>query len=114
MTLSDVERRILDLAVEDSYALSEIVSRLGDAFPKLASKEVKELTKETIRALYEKGLIEITKLEFPEGPEPAVRQNEALVALADDFNWVQLKHWRPHVRVVATAAGRAAFYARYA
>ena len=112
MSLSDIERRILDLVFEDSYALSEIVSRLGDAYDELPPKEVKKLARATIHALFEVDWIEITKLESPEGTEPTLERSAAETALADDLNWLELKSWRPHIRVVATAAGREAYYSR--
>jgi hypothetical protein len=110
MSLSVFERRILDLAVEDSYALAEIVLRVRDAYPDHPHRDVKEETRATIHALFRKGLIEVTKLEKPEGPEPALKGAAALVALDDDFNWIEMKHWRPHIRIVASSRGQAAFY----
>jgi hypothetical protein len=109
MNESSVERIVLDLAVEDSYALSEIVSRVRQARPGLSAKQTKELARKTVEEMLDAGLITATRLESPEGPESSLDREAAKEALADDLTWLELPHWRPHVRIVATSAGTEAY-----
>lgn len=109
MNESSVKRIILDIAVEDSYALSEIVSRVRHARSGLSAKQAKEVARKTVDELLDAGLIAVIRLESPEGLESSLDPEAAKQALADDLTWLELPHWRPHVRIVATAAGSEAY-----
>lgn len=110
MRETNIQRIILDLAVEDSYAPSEIVSRLRQADPGLSSNEAKEFARRTVEEMLDTGLLTVTKLEAPGAPEMPLDNGAARVALADDLTWLELPHWRPHPRITATAAGKEAYY----
>ena len=109
MNESSVERIILDLVVEDSYALSEIVSRVRHSRSGLSTKHAKELARKTLEEMLDAGLISATRLESPEGLESSLDHEAAKEALADDLTWLELPHWRPHIRIVATLTGREAY-----
>jgi hypothetical protein len=109
MRLTAAERLVLDLVVEDSYALSEVVSRLRDAHRELGVSDVKQLARATVHGLLEAGLVGIATLETPGAGESEIASDAAHAALADDLNWLELKRWRPHVRVFATTAGQEAY-----
>lgn len=52
MSLTVVERRIPDLAVEDSYALSEIVARVRDEYPELPPLAAKAHIRTVVHSLF--------------------------------------------------------------
>jgi hypothetical protein len=105
-----MQRIILDLAVEDSYAPSEIVSRIRQTDPGLSSNEAKKLARKTVEEMLDIGLVTVTKLESPGGLELPLDHDAARTALAEDLTWLELPHWRPHPRIAATAAGKEAYY----
>lgn len=96
---------ILDLAVEDSYALSEVVARIRQRHNELSEREAKQVARSAVGEMVDAGWIAITRLDNPGGIEVQLGTEEAKNALADDLNWVATPHWRSHVRVVATSAG---------
>jgi hypothetical protein len=101
-----VRHTILDLAVEDSYALSEIVSRVQQDCNEISEGYARDLARRCVELMLDEGLIEVTRLETPSGPESVVDSREARIALADDLAWRPAKHWRAHIRIVATPSGR--------
>jgi hypothetical protein len=113
MSETNLQRIILDLAVEDSYALSEVVSRVRQSNASLSLTTARELARRTVQEMLHAGLIVVTRLESPNGPEATLDHDTASQALADDLTWLELKHWRPHVRVVATPAGEEAYHQGY-
>lgn len=106
----DLERTILDLAVEDSYSLPEVISRVRNTRSGLSARAAKEITRRTLEQMLDKGLITVTRLEKPEGDEQDLDYQKAKVALADDLSWVDLQGWRAHPRIAATEVGKKAYY----
>jgi hypothetical protein len=104
-----ISRIVLDLVVDDSYALSEIVSRIRQGCAGLSQREAKQLARTTITRMLDAGWIAITRLDRPGAPEVELDPPDAKSALADDLNWVEPAHWRSHVRVVATSEGEDAY-----
>ncbi len=110
MTNPSALQAILDIAVEDSYALSEVVSVIRQTQTTISSADAKALARKTVAQMLERGLLAVTRLEVPGGKEVELGRDEAISALADDLAWLELPHWRPHVRILATQQGRAAYY----
>ena len=110
MSASSIRQVILDLAVDDSFALSEIVSRVRQEQAELSASEAKQLARKNVEEMLELGLVEVTRLENPSDAELPLDRDAAKIALMDDLSWLPSTHWRAHVRVVATAAGREAYY----
>ena len=112
MKLSAEHRAILDLVVEDSYALSEIIWRLRGAHPELPPPELQRLAKKSITELLDVGLVELTQLDEKLGEETALDTQSASRAIENDLNWLEPRDTGPQVRVVATESGEAAYYNR--
>lgn len=110
MTDLDLERIILDLAVEDSYGLPELIARVEGVQPDLSKAEVRQLVRVCVRNMVESGLLLVTRLTVPGGDEPELDHASALEALSDDLEWIDSLHWRSHARVVATERGRKRYY----
>jgi hypothetical protein len=110
VTFSDMQRLILDLAVEDSYSLPELVARALGVQPGGSKGEWRKIVQACTREMFESGLLEVTRLEEPGGSEVALDHDAAEQSLADDLEWVDGSRWRPHVRVVATQQGRDKYY----
>ena len=109
MTDSELRHIILDLVTEDSYALSEIVAKIRDAHPGHTMAEARSLARRGALSLIADGLVVATWLETPSGPEKVLDPSATEVAMADDLAWLFHNSWRPHVRLVATALGEAAY-----
>ncbi len=110
MTDPDIRRAILDIAVEDSYALSEVVAQVHAVRPELSPSSAREITKSAVEELLDAGLIAVTQLDTPNGSERELTTSEARAAIADDLGWMDLPSWRTHARVCATHLGREAYY----
>jgi len=110
MSNRSIEQIVLELVVEDSYALSELVSRIRQEHAELSEREARRLARDSVKEMLSDGLVEITRLETPGGPESVVDHNAARLELDDDLSWMTAKHWRVHVRVVASAAGRERYF----
>ena len=107
-----IQLDILDLVIEDSFALSELVARVRQAHPSLSRRDATERAKETLIAMLRSDLIRVTRLEAPGDEEQALDYSAAMTAFDDELNWLELRHWRPHARVVATDEGQKVFYRR--
>lgn len=110
MSHSSSRRIVLELLVDDSYALSEIVSRIRDARPELSAPDARQLATEAVLELLGRGLIEALHLERPNDAEVSLDLNASLIALKDELAWLPSTYWRPHVRVTASSAGKEAYY----
>jgi hypothetical protein len=106
MTDTNIRRVILDLAVEDSYAPSEIVARVHRVYTHQPASEVRELVRKAVGEMLDLGLLGATWLESPGDPEAVLEANAARAALGDDLAWLAHNHWRPHPRITATSLGR--------
>ena len=106
---SPANRAILELTIDDSYALSEVVARLRSLQPRLAPNEARELARSSVLELVERGFVTITRLHEPGAEESEMSAQDARLALQDDLCWLEIPHWRPHLRVVATAEGAEAY-----
>jgi hypothetical protein len=102
----------LDLAVEDSYALSEIVSRIRQTNPGLSAAEAKRVARATVEEMVKQGYLNVCKLDEPNGVETVLDPIAAIVAVADDLAWPEADRWRPHIRISATDAGKEEYYHR--
>ena len=110
MSNRSIEQIVLDLVVEDSFALSELVSRIRQEHAGLSEREARLLARDSVKAMLSDGLVQITRLETPSGPELPVDLTAARLELDADLSWMTAKHWRAHVRVVASAAGKERYF----
>lgn len=111
MALTGLQRAILDLVVEDSFALTEVVSRVRRQGPGPSDRDATSMVKAAVRELLESGMVRLTEMESPQSGERDLDDRAAHVALDDDLAWVDSPITRRHVRVVATSKGQEAFYA---
>jgi hypothetical protein len=111
MTLTTVHRAILDLLVEDSYGLWEIVWRLQDLFPERSTAEVTSAAREGVQELLDAGLISVWRLQEVGGEELPVPEGEIGSELAKESNWIGPQDNGSQIRILATEAGERAYYA---
>ncbi|MDP9350592.1 MAG: hypothetical protein M3P51_03495, partial [Chloroflexota bacterium] len=88
MMPSQIDRAILDLVVEDSYDLMEVVARLRDLLPDESEPEVQQIAQERARQLLTDGLIAVWIVETVGGEEVCLPSHEAEAALAKEGNWL--------------------------
>lgn len=110
MKASTLEHTILDLTVEDSYALSEILNRVSGLEGGGRRGAIRAEVREAVLRMLSSGLLVATWLEEPDGPEEPLDESVARQALADDLEWVFGGPWRPHMRVCASALGRERYF----
>lgn len=110
MSISPIDRAILDLAVEDSYDLLEVQSRVQDLLS-VPEEDAMRITQEHVRQLFTDGLLSVWKAQELGGDEEILPPDEAVQALADDSIWVRPEVGFPRVRILATEAGERAYYA---
>jgi hypothetical protein len=110
MNTWNAERLILDLAVEDSFALSEIVARIRQAREDLPVTAIRNLARDAVLSMLARDLIEATRLDDPNAAEVPIDRDSANALLASDLAWLEVNHWRPHLRIVATRTGRELYY----
>lgn len=110
MNASNIRRTVLDLLVDDSFALSEVVSRVQHENSQLSVPEARRIARDTVVEMFELGLIEVLHLSNPRDAEITLDPSSAAFALKDDLAWLPSTHWRPHLRIAATAAGKEAYY----
>jgi hypothetical protein len=101
MTYTDVERLILDLTNDDSYALSEVVSWVHQVLPHQSSADTKTLVRTAVENLVNRGRLIALWMERPDGPEEVLDPERTRTKLGDDLAWLSYKHWRPHIRIAA-------------
>jgi hypothetical protein len=112
MTLTSMERAILELVVEDSFALSELVSRVRTEQPSLSLAAARRVARDVTKALLQRGLVQVTAKPSAYELEHDIDAVAGLKELESDLAWLEARHAKPHVRVVATAQGEAAYNAR--
>ena len=105
-----MQRAILDLAVEDSYSLPELVTRVSGLQADTNRGVVRKLVQACVREMFELGLLEVVHQVIPGGSGVALDRAGSVQSLADDLEWVDGPQWRSHARVVATQAGRDAYH----
>jgi hypothetical protein len=110
MSELSIRRTVLELLVDDSFALSEIVARIQQERPQLSAPEARRIARETVIEMLRLGLVEALHLERPRDAEITLDRHAALIALTDELAWLASTHWRPHVRVTATSAGKDEYY----
>ena len=109
MKLRPEQRAILDLAVEDSFALSEVVSYVREQVPGL--RNVRSVVKNAIVEMLEAGWLQLTHMAAPAKGEDDLDASSARRALDDDLAWVEARSQRPHLRIVATPQGKETYFA---
>lgn len=112
MSTEQIQHVILELVVEDSFALSEIVDRIRQQNAQFVFEEALAAARSCVEHMLELGLIEVSRLDTPRGPESTVRGEDALTGVRDDSEWRRSTSWRSHLRIFATAAGRNVYYGR--
>jgi hypothetical protein len=110
MNAWDIKRTVLELVVDDSFALSEVVSRIHQENSHLSVQEARRVARDTVAEMFDLGLIEVLHLSNPRAAEVTLDPSAAAFALEDDLAWLPSTHWRPHLRIAATASGKEAYY----
>lgn len=106
MTPPAIKRAILDLAVEDSYALPEVLARVSGLLPETRQSTARAVARAAVLDMVGSGLLTVVRQAHPGGPEIVLKSQESVRCLADDLEWVEGDHWRAHCRIVATKEGR--------
>lgn len=108
--MDNVHQAILDLAVEDSYALWEIVWRLRHLFPARPETEVRCIAHQAVQELIASDLIQLLQLREPDGEELPLPAHEVEETLADERCWQAPPDYAPQIRILATEAGERTYY----
>ncbi len=105
MTTTSLRQVILDLTVEDSYSLPELVARALGQKPDQPEGTVRRAVQACVLEMFGQGLLAVVRQTTPGGDERALADDAAERALADDHEWIDGPAWRAHTRVVATPRG---------
>jgi len=103
--MSEAQRLILDLAVEDAIGLWEIVWRSAQLKPAPTRHELVETT----LAMVEEGLLRVLSVTEEECP---LDNAQAASEIQKAANWSVPDVGEHHVRVVATESGERLYYGR--
>jgi hypothetical protein len=110
MKLTEIHGMILDLLVEDSYGLWEIVGRFNDLFPESSESEVAELARTAVEDLVDAGLVSVWFQPELSGAEELVPPARISEELRDPINWACPPDNHVNVRILATDLGVQAYY----
>lgn len=109
--MTDTERAVLELAVEDSHALSEVVACVRAEDQSLSLAQARDIARNVTKALLEQGLVQFTRKSSVHQEEQEIADAAALEEMDSDLAWMETRHWKPHLRVLATVKGREAYFA---
>jgi hypothetical protein len=111
MTATALRQVILDLTVEDSFSLPELVARALGQQPDQPEEAVRRAVQACVIEMFEQGLLAVVRQTSPGENERALGDDAAARALADLEEWIDGPGWRAHTRVVATPRGHSVYEA---
>lgn len=111
MAIPDVDRDILELAVEDLYGLWELVWRAKRRYPETSDSDVRAIVQDSVRRLLGEGLISLYR-RAAEDNFAAVSPRSAESILTDPRNWDEPRSDPLEFRVGATEQGKRQYHGR--
>jgi hypothetical protein len=105
----NLQRTILDLAVEDYTGLWELVWRVRTVSPSRSEDEARSEAMRTTRQLIEEGLLDLYSGISFTGEQERLDSSDARAVLDNVENWAAAESGAPHYRIAATIAGEAAY-----
>ncbi len=105
MNEPDVERMLLEYAVDDYIPLIHIVWRLDHRFPDESPTARREIADRCLRKLVSRGLVELSRGIRFQGEQVTVPPAGIDAALVGDEDWEPSEEDEEHTRFFATDAG---------
>ena len=87
MKAIDAQKKILELATEDSYGIWEIIWGLRDLYAASSEAELRSIAEKVIREMLAKGWIRLLLRRGAMGEEIEVRPDELDSALSNSNSW---------------------------
>ncbi len=105
MRITELQEGLLEIGAEDYSGLWEALAIARTKYPSMTDAELRDISKQEIRALIESGLIELYKGSTFSGEQQPVDRVDLL--LTSDLSWNPPdRHEMEHVRFATTAKGK--------
>lgn len=110
-SLTVMQQKLLGYLVDDSFDLFEVVSLVGSEMRDTSAANHVSAAKDVVRSLLAEQLASAWILPSIGASEVPLPLNRVPGMFASDADWVVPVEEGPRIRLLATARGRAAYYA---
>jgi len=110
MTVPAFEREILSDAVDDWFALWEVLAIARNLFASMSETDQFEFSKATLKRMVTEGLVFLCFFKHSNNDEVRIPADKTDYVLDDDANWQPEFPNKWHIRFAATEKGEKVYY----